>query len=98
MSESNPAPGSDQQHPAATASALEDDETILPEHLQPVDDPNHDGLCSECRRCITIGPDGTEYGHARAVNRRGDRDDCSYRPNRRVDPPGHPNQSWWGDA
>lgn len=61
----------------------------LPEHLatctcdevtredQPTED--HDAVCRVCSYHITIGTDGTEYGHACATNRR-DGEDCPHRP------------------
>lgn len=42
--------------------------------------------CEECGRQITIGPDGTEYGHARGLRQREQR--CSRRP-ASVDPTDH---------
>jgi len=42
----------------------------------------HDGVCDVCGFKITVGPSGTEYGHARALNRAAgaDREDCPHRP------------------
>jgi len=42
--------------------------------------------CEECGRQITIGPDGTEYGHRRGHRARSQR--CSRRP-ASVDPTDH---------
>jgi hypothetical protein len=65
------------------------------DHCQRVGDPvadrthltrctceTHDGVCEVCGVKITVGPGGTEYGHARARNRApgAGREDCPHRP------------------
>lgn len=65
-----------------------DQDPDLPDHLDECTCPNHSGVCRECGFKITIGPSGTEYGHARRGNRDPDagvREDCPYRPSG-VDP------------
>jgi len=56
----------------------------LPEHITQCGCDNHDGVCDVCGYKITVGPSGTEYGHARATNgavhRDGQRLDCDHRP------------------
>lgn len=56
----------------------------LPAHISPCTCESHDGVCQECGYKITVGPSGTEYGHARATNRRADADgvrrDFPHRP------------------
>lgn len=61
-----------------------DDQSGTPEHILAIQDPNHDGVCGECGFYISIGSDGTEYGHAHAQNRSpaspSGRVACSHRP------------------
>lgn len=55
----------------------------LPEHVTPCSCEAHHGVCESCRFKITVGPSGTEYGHARAGNKPGAADvrrDCQHRP------------------
>jgi hypothetical protein len=68
---------------------VEDDRDDLPDHLVAVEHPNHTAICRECQFWITVGPDGTEYGHARRDNRSSNvspREPCSHRPSESVDP------------
>ena len=44
------------------ASTIDDD---LPKHLNRIADRGGRILCLTCRRYVTVGPDGTEYGHQR---------------------------------
>jgi len=56
------------------------------EHLLAVKNPDHTAVCKVCRYWITIGPDGTEYGHARGYQfQRDSQTDCPHRPSN-VDP------------
>lgn len=61
-----------------------DENALGRDHLQACECDAHDGVCSECGYKITVGPSGTEYGHARATNRgpdeNGVRRDCRHRP------------------
>ncbi|WP_227132356.1 hypothetical protein [Halorubellus salinus] len=54
------------------------------DHLHRCECDTHHGVCDECGYKITVGPSGTEYGHARATNRgpdeNGVRRDCTHRP------------------
>ena len=54
------------------------------QHLARCECDQHHGVCDECGYKITVGPSGTEYGHARATNRGPDADgvrrDCPHRP------------------
>jgi len=63
----------------------------LPDHITACECETHDGVCEKCNYKITIGSEGTEYGHARATNKGpnsiGDRVDCKHRPDN-VDPGG----------
>lgn len=63
---------------------LVEDDADLPDHVTPCTCDTHNGVCEECGFKITVGPSGTEYGHARATNRRADEDgvrrDCPHRP------------------
>lgn len=56
----------------------------LPAHIDRCSCGEHTGVCAECGYKVTIGPSGTEYGHARANNRGPDDDgvrrDCPHRP------------------
>ena len=51
--------------------------------------------CPECGRAITVGTDGTEYGHARGVAGTTPDERCPRRP-ASVDPkrPGHDWDGW----
>lgn len=65
-------------------------DAALPDHIERCACPQHDGVCRECNFKITIGPSGTEYGHARATNlgsQEPGRSDCPHRP-ATVDPNG----------
>ena len=68
---------------AFDCSLVETDDD-LPDHLTACTCSEHDGVCEECGYKITVGPTGTEYGHARATNRGPDDDgvrrDCTHRP------------------
>lgn len=67
---------------------LRDDRVPGRDHIQRCTCSTHDGVCEGCGFKITIGPSGTEYGHARGRNRRNsDRADCHHRPTQ-VDPQG----------
>jgi len=58
------------------------------DHLQLCSCEQHTGFCQVCGYIITVGPDGTEYGHARRRDRDSqerDRGDCPHRPST-VDP------------
>lgn len=63
-----------------------DEDVDLPHHLIPCASDQHDAVCSECWCWITIGTEGTEYGHARANNRdhktREERGACKHRPDK----------------
>jgi hypothetical protein len=54
----------------------------LPDHIDPCECDAHDGVCTVCGYKITVGPSGTEYGHARASNRSAGDEyrDCPHRP------------------
>lgn len=60
----------------------------------------YDYRCEECRRAITVGPSGTEYGHERGRGSTGTEPRCSRRPTS-VDPKRADAQSdgggWVGD-
>ncbi|WP_435147678.1 hypothetical protein [Halobaculum sp. P14] len=58
---------------------------LVPDHLTNVGsepDRGSDLKCRTCRRWITVGPDGTEFGHARRGGRAGGELDgrCPHRP------------------
>lgn len=61
----------------------------LPDHLNGCECDNHHAVCDSCGFKVTVGPDGTEYGHARNVNRGGysyGPGDCEYREGEKVNP------------
>lgn len=82
---------------ARDCELVEDDGDDLPDHLDRCQCPTHTGVCENCNYKITVGPSGTEYGHARATNRGpnedGVRRDCIHRPLQCN--PGEP-QAWGG--
>lgn len=63
----------------------------LPDHINPCRCEEHDGVCEACGYIVTVGPSGTEYGHARSHNRSpgSNRQDCPHRP-----PEVDPKRSW----
>lgn len=80
-----------------TCELVDDHDQDVPDHIQVCTCRTHTGVCASCNFKITVGNDGTEYGHARSVNRGTvpdeQRVDCEHRPNGAVDPRRQRDQS-----
>lgn len=67
----------------------------MPEDANSADGTERTFVCPDCRRQVTRGPDGTEYGHERGRGETGTTDRCPRRPEG-VDPgrPGPDHDGW----
>lgn len=59
---------------------VSDADADLPRHVDPCECASHDGVCRRCGNHITIGPERTEYGHAKGHRSSRLEEDCPHRP------------------